>query len=111
MNNRLAVCSWSLQATNAKELVERVQKVGVQYVQLALSPLIKNPDAWEGVAELFKRAGIKIISGMMETLGEDYSTLESIRLTGGIVPDQTWQANWEHFQKIAELAVTLKIRL
>lgn len=111
MNNRLAVCSWSLQATCAKELVERVKQVGVEYVQLALSPVIKNPAAWEGVGELFAKEGIKIISGMAETIGEDYSTLESIRLTGGIVPDQHWQANLDHFQKVVDLALSLKIRL
>lgn len=111
MKNRLAVCSWSLQATNAKELVERIQQVGVKYVQLALSPVINNPEAWKDLDVLFKNAGISVISGMAETIGEDYSTLESIRLTGGIVPDAHWEGNWKHFQKIADLAVSMDIKL
>lgn len=111
MKKRLAVCSWSLQATHAKELVERIQQVGVKYVQLALSPVINNPEAWENLDILFKEAGLSVISGMSETIGEDYSTLESIRRTGGIVPDEHWSGNWEHFQKIADLAVSMNIKL
>lgn len=111
MKHYLAVCSWSLQATNAKELVERVQQVGVRAVQLALSPIVKNPSAWEGVQDLFKQAGISIISGMTETIGEDYTTLESIRRTGGIVPDENWNANWDHIQQVVELAVSMKLPL
>ncbi len=34
-------------------------------------------------------AGIEIVSGMFGTVGEDYSTLETIRRTGGVVPDET----------------------
>jgi sugar phosphate isomerase/epimerase len=30
---------------------------------------------------------------MVATVGEDYSTLETIRKTGGIVPDRHWEAN------------------
>lgn len=111
MKNRLAVCSWSLQATSAKELVERIQQVGVKYVQLALSPVINTPEAWKDLEVLFRNAGISVISGMAETIGEDYSTLESIRLTGGIVPDVHWEGNWKHFQKIADLAVSMNIKL
>ena len=30
---------------------------------------------------------------MIGTIGEDYSSLETIRKTGGIVPDEHWEAN------------------
>ena len=111
MRKRLAVCSWSLQADIAKDLVERVQQVGVKYVQLALSPIVKNPSAWENTQELFSQAGIEVISGMSETIGEDYSTLESIRRTGGIVPDNTWETNLEHIQKVVEIAASMRLNL
>jgi hypothetical protein len=38
-------------------------------------------------------AGIHAVSGMMATEGEDYSTLDTIRVTGGIRPDETWRQN------------------
>ena len=48
---------------------------------------------------------------MAETIGEDYTSLESIRRTGGIVPDANWEANWVHFQKIVEVAKEFNIKL
>ena len=37
--------------------------------------------------------------------------MESIRLTGGIVPDNTWDENWENIQAIARIAQSMQIRL
>src|SRR5207247_4826077 len=48
---------------------------------------------------------------MVTTVGEDYSTMESIRRTGGIVPDQTWKENWHNLQQCAPLAKSLGLRL
>jgi sugar phosphate isomerase/epimerase len=48
---------------------------------------------------------------MLATMGEDYSTMETIRLTGGLLPDGTWEDNWENLQIIAQLARQLNIRL
>src|SRR5262245_34604718 len=48
---------------------------------------------------------------MFGTVGEDYATPESIRRTGGLVPDDTWQENWENAQTNAELASRLGLRL
>ncbi len=44
------------------------------------------------------------MSGMIAPIGEDYSTLESIRRTGGVVPDATWDANQKMVEAIAALA-------
>jgi sugar phosphate isomerase/epimerase len=47
---------------------------------------------------------------MMTAIGEDYSTLESIKRTGGIVPDEHWEGNWRHFQANAGLARDLGLK-
>src|SRR5207244_8197769 len=70
-----------------------------------------NPDAWGSIGTLCALNGIEIISGMVTTIGEDYSTMESIRRTGGIVPDQTWKENWANLRTNAALARSLGIRL
>jgi L-ribulose-5-phosphate 3-epimerase len=44
-------------------------------------------------------------------VGEDYSTLDSIRRTGGLVPDQTWDQNWREIQESAQIAKKLGLRL
>jgi len=109
--SRLAVCSWSLQPADPGQLVEQLRAVGLNRVQLDLDPFRERPDAWSGAPELFGRAGIEVVSGMFRTVGEDYSTLESIRVTGGLVPDATWEQNWANLQVTVETARRLGLRL
>jgi sugar phosphate isomerase/epimerase len=52
-----------------------------------------------------------MVSGMFRTAGEDYSTLDAIRLTGGVVPDNTWDANWQNIQATALNAQALGLKL
>src|SRR5438270_10305776 len=111
LSQRLAVCSWSLQPTDPKDLVKKLKATGIARIQLALDPLRQTPAKWNPVIDLFKREKITILSGMFGCVGEDYSTLESIRLTGGIAPDKTWQENWRNIQSIAALAHSLGLTL
>lgn len=108
---RLAVCSWSLQPTGPQDLISKLQATGVNQVQLALDPLRDEPVIWGLTAELLQAAGITIVSGMFGCAGEDYSTLDTIRATGGIAPDATWEQNWKHIQATAELAESLGLNL
>ncbi len=109
--DRLAVCSWSLQPTSPQQLIEHLRAIGLSRVQLALDPLRENPAVWGDTAALFQQAGITIVSGMFGTVGEDYTSLESIHRTGGLVPDDTWDENWENAQATAELAHQLGLKL
>ncbi len=111
LNKQLAVCSWSLQPNNPEQLVEYLKTIGIPRVQIALGPLREQPQVWGKVAELFARNRIEIVSGMIATVGEDYSTPETIRLTGGVVPDQHWEQNWRNIQAEAVLAAKLGIKL
>src|SRR4029079_4840761 len=83
---RMGVCSWSLQADSAQDLVEKVRNTGVDCVQLALGSKGSSSASVTHVASALEHAGIEIRSGMLSMEGEDYSTLESIRRTGGIRP-------------------------
>ncbi len=109
--DRLAVCSWSLQAETPASLVERILATGLRKVQLALDPLRERPEIWGSTQEQLAAAGVEIVSGMFGTLGEDYTTLETIRNTGGIVPDSTWEANWRAIQSTADLAARMGLKL
>ena len=101
--DRLAVCSWSLQPADPAELIGQMQQLGMDKIQLALDPLWADA-AWADAGRQFADAGIAVISGMFGCEGEDYSTLETIRRTGGIVPDETWETNWANIQKTASVA-------
>jgi len=107
--DRLAVCSWSLQPAGPAELIEKLNAIGIKKVQLALCPLVTDP-AWAGAGEQLAAAGIEIVSGMFGTKGEDYSTLDTIKATGGIVPDETWDDNWAHIQQVIPMAVSLGVK-
>lgn len=88
-----------------------VRACGLSAVQLALEPL--RSGAWEetGAIEALKRAGVGIVSGMMETAGEDYSTLESIKRSGGVRPDEHWEENRIRASGVAAVAARLGLRL
>jgi L-ribulose-5-phosphate 3-epimerase len=111
IENRLAVCSWSLQAATPQELAEKLQATGVSRVQLALDPLREEPAVWGGTEAVLKQAGITIVSGMFGCVGEDYSTLDTIRVTGGIAPDETWEQNLENIHATVEIAKKLGHKL
>ena len=111
LKDRLAVCSWSLQPASPQQLVDALKTIGVPRVQLALDPLRESPEIWGGTEDLLRRNHIRIVSGMFGTVGEDYSTLETILRTGGLTPDATWEENWENAQVNAELAQRLGLKL
>jgi len=111
IDHRLAVCSWSLQAATPKELAEKIQATGIFRVQLALDPLREDALIWSETETALKQAGITIVSGMFGCVGEDYSSLDTIRVTGGIAPDETWQENLENIRAIVGIARKLGLKL
>lgn len=107
----VGVCSWSLQPIGPKLLVELVRNCGMEAVQLALNPLITHPRDWADTFMYLQDAGIRVLSGMMSSIGEDYSSLDSIRRTGGLLPDATWPRTLEQMLRVADLAAESSIRL
>jgi L-ribulose-5-phosphate 3-epimerase len=109
---RLAVCSWSLEPESADDLLSKLSATGLSRVQIALDPLrVDAGGKWTGFAALCQRRGITLVSGMLGTVGEDYTTLDSIRRTGGVVPDATWPETWKNVQADAEVAARLGLKL
>jgi sugar phosphate isomerase/epimerase len=108
---RLAVCSWSLLATDPHDLAAKLKSTGIDRVQLALDPLREDPAVWGETQDVLRQAGIAIISGMFGCVGEDYSSLDSIRVTGGIAPDTTWEQNLANIRATAEIATALGLEL
>jgi L-ribulose-5-phosphate 3-epimerase len=111
VTDRLAVCSWSLLPSNPQDLLEKIRATGIRRVQLELDPLRANPKVWGDTEKLLREGNIEIVSGMVRCIGEDYSTLESIRLTGGIAPDATWEQNLKDIQASAVIAKKMGLKL
>ncbi len=111
LSARLAICSWSLQPASAEDFFEKLAATGISRVSIALDPIRENAGgAWSNFKEHAVRRGVACVSGMMTAIGEDYSTLESIKRTGGVVPDEHWEGNWRNFQSNADLAVHLGLK-
>lgn len=88
-----------------------IRSVGVSCVQLALDPIRVGNWSLIETREALAGAGITIASGMMAMEGEDYSTLDSIRRTGGVAPDSTWPNNLRAAERNAGIAAELGLRL
>jgi len=102
--SRLGVCSWSLRPETPDDLVREIHGTGLTAVQLALTPLVSDRDLWGRAIELLREHDIELLSGMLEPEGEDYSTIETIKATGGIRPDVHWPANEAMAREAAEVA-------
>ncbi len=111
LSERLAVCSWSMQPESPAQLLAQLAQIGIRKLQAALDPVRENPAVWGTLKRDCAAAGVEVVSGMFGTVGEDYSTMDSIRRSGGVVPDQTWPENWKNIQRTAEIAEEMGLRL
>ena len=112
---RVGVCSWSWRLP-MKEVAAKMDEAGVKGIHLALGPFIapdgrhgaaEGAEAWAFVKGKVARGEWKVMSTMIATVGEDYTTLETIRQTGGIVPDKNWAANKKIVTRGAQLTQEL----
>ncbi|MBL8862129.1 MAG: sugar phosphate isomerase/epimerase [Planctomycetes bacterium] len=105
------MCSWSLRPRDAAELARSVTECGLSCAQLALAPLRSGAMPLASVREVCAAARITLVSGMMSTSGEDYSSLDSIARTGGLRPDARWVDNLSIARADARLARELGLPL
>lgn len=90
LNWQLAVCSWSL-GNDAATLKMLKEQTGVTHIHLHIRPELGKVNE-EFVSEVLQQGWV-ISSGMVGFEQEDYSTLETIKQTGGIVPKDCWDKN------------------
>lgn len=101
----IGVCSWSLQA-GVDKIAEVMKQIGIDHIHLAVGPALEG-DA--GYLDAVKAQGWKISSTMIGFPQEDYSTLDSIKITGGVVPDANWEDNLKLFTGAAEITKELGV--
>jgi sugar phosphate isomerase/epimerase len=116
--DRVGVCSWSFRKP-LNVVADEMDKMNVKGIHLALGPFI-HPDgrhgeaegdlAWKAVKSRVASGEWKVMSTMVGTVGEDYTTLETIKKTGGIVPDEHWEANKEIISRGAALTKELGVK-
>ncbi len=80
----LGVCSWSLQVKNIPELTRLLGELGVNVVQIACGdPHHANWDEGENLPGIALGSGIVMTGAMLGFPGEDYTSPETIKRTGG----------------------------
>lgn len=103
----VGVCSWSLQADIAG-VAEAMNRLGIEHVHLAARPAVQEKGN-DYLAAVQKQSWT-ISSTMIDFPQEDYSTLESIKVTGGIGPDEYWQQNRKLFLDAVEVTAELEVK-
>jgi L-ribulose-5-phosphate 3-epimerase len=86
----IGVCSWSLRK-DINGVTQAMNEIGIEHVHLAVRPALEE-NADDYLAALQKQ-NLTISATMIDFPQEDYSTLETIKATGGIVPDNFWERN------------------
>lgn len=83
----LGVCSWSLQVKSVRELKGFLDQLGVNVVQIACGdPHHASWEEGDGMPAAALASGIAMTGAMLGFPGEDYTTPETIKETGGFGP-------------------------
>ncbi len=83
----LGVCSWSLQVTSIPELSAFMKQLGVEFTQIACGdPHHASWQEGDAMPAAARAAGLKMTGAMLGFPGEDYTTPQIIKETGGFGP-------------------------
>lgn len=106
LNNwNIGVCSWSLQKS-IEDVAEIMKDIGLTHVHLAARPSLGKEG--EKYLKFVNDQDWTISCTMIDFPQEDYSTLDTIKKTGGIVPDEYWDANKNLF--LSAIGITAKLK-
>lgn len=106
-NFPIGVCSWSLQADIAG-VAEAMNEIGIDHIHLAIRPAMEEKG--EDYLSAVREQSWTISATMIDFPQEDYSSLESIKVTGGIVPDEFWERNRQLFIGATEATAELGVK-
>jgi len=103
----IGVCSWSLR-TNVDGVADAMGRIGIDHVHLGVRPALEAKGN-EFLAAV-QRQQWTISATMIDFPQEDYSTLDSIKVTGGVGPDEYWERNQELFLGAVDVTVKLGVK-
>lgn len=103
----ISVCTWSL-ANDFDKIGTLRQQAQLSHLHLAVSPALGT--GGEDYLSTVQKENWNITATMIDFPQEDYSTLESIKTTGGIVPDQYWQDNRQKVFDAVDVTAQLGVK-
>ena len=103
----IGVCTWSLQ-TDVDGVAEVLKNIGIEHVHLGIRSAVG--DGGDEYLAAVKKAGWTVTATMIDFPQEDYSSLDSIKVTGGVVPDDCWERNRDLFLGAVDATVKLGVK-
>jgi len=103
----ISVCSWSL-GNDFDALGALREQTGVDTLNFAVLPAVEA--GGEGYLAKVKSEGYNISATMINFPQEDYSSLEAIKATGGIVPEEYWGENKKRILDALDITVELGVK-
>ena len=103
----ISICSWSLQ-NNIDDIGTFMREQGIGQIHLGLAPALGA--GGEAYLEAVRRQDWVISATGLSFDFEDYSTLDTIRVTGGIVMDDKWDFARTSFIRAAELTAEFGVQ-
>jgi sugar phosphate isomerase/epimerase len=95
----IGVCSWSLQVTSVPELRRLLDELGVNVIQIACGdPVHASWVEGDAMPAAARAAGFEIGAAMLGFPGEDYTTPQTIKETGGFGNPATRAERLERLQ-------------
>ena len=108
----IGVCSWSLKVSSVPELARLMKEVGAAVTQVALGD--PNHASWKegsGIVPALKGSHLEISGTMIGYPGEDYTTPETIRRTGGFGDPATREERLGIFRRAVDMTAELGAKL
>ena len=106
-NWQISVCSWSMHA-DIQSVMAALEQLGIDHVHLETGPACET--GGEAYLTAVSEHAWTISATMLNFLHEDYSTLERIRLTGGVAPDEHWESNLQRALRAIDVTRQLGVR-
>jgi sugar phosphate isomerase/epimerase len=95
----VGVCSWSLQVTSVPELIQFLDRLGIDVVQIACGdPQHASWDEGDAMPAAARAAGFRMSGAMLGFPGEDYTTPGTIKRTGGFGPKELRAERLDRFR-------------
>jgi len=103
----IGVCTWSI-GNDFDRLGALREQSELSHIHFAVSPIL-NKNGEDHLLRVQKE-GWEITATMIDFPQEDYSTLESIKATGGIVPDEYWGGNLKRVSGAIDITAELGVK-
>ena len=103
----VGICSWSLQK-DIEGVADALGELGVGHVHLAVRSAVEDDTG--DILKLMEKQSWTVSSTMIDFPQEDYASLDAIKVTGGLAPDDCWEKNKELFLGAVDVTARLSVK-